>query len=177
MSKKTVISLYCKSFCFRLYMFFRGNNMFVWFPVITCYCSHFMMSYCFPKFLCRLVAPVANNEGDKSFSISINSNPYQTVVFLNLYKNAFHLLLPFRFLYFQHSVSLLLSQNSLFNSKQKHCSLPKIFRLNENQDLQDIDTMLAFLEILALMLILIQPYNYIHTLCICSVVFLWLFLT
>ena len=55
MFEKTVISLYGKSFRFRLYMFFRRNNMFIGFPIITCYRSNFMMSYCFPKSLCRLV--------------------------------------------------------------------------------------------------------------------------
>jgi hypothetical protein len=44
--------------------------------------------------------------------------------------------------------------------------------LNESQGLQDIDVMPAFLVMQALLLILIRLYNYSHTLCICSVVFL-----
>jgi hypothetical protein len=34
-----------------------------------------MLLYCFPKLFRRFFAPVANNEIDESFSISINSNP------------------------------------------------------------------------------------------------------
>jgi hypothetical protein len=59
--------------------------------------ASFHAVYRFPKLFCRFIAPVANNEIDESFPISINSNPYPTVVFLTQYKNAFHQLQPFLF--------------------------------------------------------------------------------
>jgi hypothetical protein len=69
-------------------MFFLRQNAFVWLPN-----NHLLIAVhtflSFPKGFCRFFAPVANNEVDESFSISVNSNLYPTKVFL--IKNVFHL--------------------------------------------------------------------------------------
>jgi hypothetical protein len=42
-----------------------------------------VLLYRFPELFCRFIAPVANNEIDESFPMSINSNPYPAVVFFD----------------------------------------------------------------------------------------------
>ena len=81
MPEQTIISFYRESFLLRLYVFLFRNYAFVWFPIIAGYIIHFVLFYLFPKLFCCFVTPVANNEIDESLSISINSNPYPTVVF------------------------------------------------------------------------------------------------
>jgi hypothetical protein len=73
-----------------------------------------MLLHCFPKLFCRFVTSVANKEIDESFLISINSNPYPTIVFFE----------PIL--------------------EQRHCLLLKIFLWNENPILQDINARPVF---------------------------------
>lgn len=81
MTKKTIISLYCKGFCFCLNMLFLWHKRFVCFPVICTNFAIYFRFYFSPKFFACFCSSSANFAVDEFMPISINSNPDPTVVF------------------------------------------------------------------------------------------------
>ena len=81
MYKKTIVPFNRICFLFWLYMFLFGNKAFIWFPII-CTCLPFYLIFnLFPEFFTRFSSSCANFAIDEHKPISINSNPYPTVVF------------------------------------------------------------------------------------------------
>jgi len=81
MPEQTVITFNCESFLFCLDMLILRYKIFIRFPII---CTHYSCSIFldfFPEFCSRFGSPGANFTVDESVPISINRNPYPTVVF------------------------------------------------------------------------------------------------
>lgn len=81
MSEQTIVPF--NSICF----LFGGDMLFLWnkfpicFPIICAYFPFYFIFNSVPKFFSCFCSPGANFTVDKLFPISINSNPYPTVVF------------------------------------------------------------------------------------------------
>ncbi|OAV75966.1 hypothetical protein Barb7_00383 [Bacteroidales bacterium Barb7] len=77
--------------------------------------NHLLFLWCFilsQNFSAIFITPVSDNKADESFIGSVNGNQDPTIVFLNLYMNAFHPLLPSLFLCFPNQVPVLFLQIS-----------------------------------------------------------------
>jgi len=81
MAKQTIVAFDCKRFCFRLYMYVAWDKMFVRFPEICHHLLDFFVLEGVPQLFSGCCAAVAQYAVDESFPMSINSNPYPTVVF------------------------------------------------------------------------------------------------
>ena len=81
MSKKTIVSFNSKRFLFGFDMLFLWNKFSICFPIIRAYFPlHFIFNP-LPKFFSRFRSSCANFTVDELMPISINSNPYPSVVF------------------------------------------------------------------------------------------------
>ena len=84
MSENTIISLNRISFLFSsLNVFFFRNKFSIRFPIIRAYFPLYFRFNFLPEFFSRLRPSCANFAIDKSFPISINSNPYPNEVFFD----------------------------------------------------------------------------------------------
>ena len=81
MPEKTIIAFYCICFCFGLNQLLFRNKFIVSFPIVgTNYPFRKFFNF-FPELVPRFSSSCANFAIDKPMPISINSNPYPTVVF------------------------------------------------------------------------------------------------
>lgn len=81
MSEKAVITFNRESFFFSLNMLSSGYKIFIRLPVIRAYYSFGILLDFLPELFSCFGSPSANFTVDESVPISINSNPYPTVVF------------------------------------------------------------------------------------------------
>ena len=81
MPEQTVITFNRVRFFFRLYMLFTRHKIFIRFPVIRTHYSFGVILDFFPELFACFSSPGTHFTVDESVPISINSNPYPTVVF------------------------------------------------------------------------------------------------
>ena len=92
MPYSAIIAFDCISFCLRLNVFYIRKKFLIALPIVRIIHRCRNVFYLLPKLHPCICASVPTDKRDKSFSKSINSNPYPTVVFLNLYMCASHLI-------------------------------------------------------------------------------------
>ena len=90
MSEDAIVAFDRIRFSCRLNMIFFRNTVFVRLPIISCYFSISLIFNLIPELLSSLSASVANNAIDAFFFISINSNPYPSIVFFDPHRYASH---------------------------------------------------------------------------------------
>lgn len=81
MSKQAIVPLNSIRFLFGSDVLFLCNEFPICFPIICAYFPIYFIFNSVPKFFSCFCSPCANFTVDKLFPISINSNPYPTVVF------------------------------------------------------------------------------------------------
>ena len=83
MPYSAIITFDCISFCLRLNVFYIRKKFLIALPIVRIIHRCRNVFYLLPKLHPRICASVPTDKRDKSFSKSINSNPYPSVVFLN----------------------------------------------------------------------------------------------